>query len=174
MARFESLAVRLGLSGALVAALAACVPSPAEHGPVGVLAHLVDADAMTVHALHPYEHEYMDGGEFADQAETVERFCEQPILGTATVDDAATRDLLLRLVERGIAASDGSVAACFDPRHGISVEKDGVTTDFLICFECLSMDVFVDGVEGKGHLTSNAVEPDVSAIFGDLGLTIAE
>lgn len=129
---------------------------------------------MTIHALFPYEHEYMEGGEHADEADTVARFHGQPVLGTARVDDLATRDLILQLVERGIEASDGTVAACFDPRHGISVAIDGATIDFLICYECLSMEVYRNGERADGHLTVEAVEPELTRLFEDHGLVIAE
>lgn len=145
-------------------------------GPVpdGLLGHLAGSDAMTIHATHPYEHEFMEGGEFEDRADTVPRFHGQPVLGTAQVTDAALRDRLLALVERGIEASDGRVAMCFDPRHALSIVKDGRVTDLLICFECYSMSVWVDGAKLEGHLTARSVEPGVSAIFEDLGLAIAE
>jgi|GEM_PF-6111354 len=177
MAAFESHAARAATGLALAGLLAACAPASGERdadGPDGVLADLAGADGMTIHALFPYEHEYMEGGEHADEAETVPRFHGQPVLGTATVDDAATRDQLLALVERGIESSDGTVAACFDPRHGFSVEKDGVVTDLLVCYACLSMEVFVDGERADGHLTVEAVEPRITEIFEDLGLEIAE
>lgn len=173
----SSLASVVALGVLAVPALVACSNGPARaKGPVpdGVLAHLAGSDAMTIHATHPYEHEFMEGGDFADQADTVARFHDQPVLGTAEVTDAALRDRLLALVERGIEASDGRVAACFDPRHGISVTVDGEVTDLLICFECHSMAAWVGGVAADGHRTANSVEPEVSRIFEELGLEIAE
>lgn len=36
----------------------------------------------------------------------------------------------------------GGVAACFIPRHGIRVTKNGESHDLLICYECLSAILF--------------------------------
>lgn len=148
----------------------ACIPTPAPDVATGTLAALAHSDALVIHALHPYPRVFEDGSsvELADG----EAFHGYQILGTSEVDDAAQRELLVLLVERGIEASDGRVAGCFNPRHGLSIEKDGLVTDLVICFECHSMSVFEDGVEVAGHRTADSVEPRVTQLFEQSGLTI--
>ena len=41
------------------------------------------------------------------------------MLRRAEIGPAAQQREILELVERGIRESDGTIAACFDPRHGI-------------------------------------------------------
>ncbi|QDU83377.1 hypothetical protein Pla163_04760 [Planctomycetes bacterium Pla163] len=145
----------------------ACAPTPVVA--TGVLAGLAQSDAMTIHALYPYLVRNEDGQPVDDDSET---FHGYRILGSADVDDPSRRDLLVRLVERGIEDSDGRVAACFNPRHGLSIVVDGQVTDLVICFECHSMSVYEDGVEVAGHLTARGLAPQVTALFEEAGLTI--
>ena len=36
----------------------------------------------------------------------------------------------------------GAIAACFNPRHGIRVTTDGVVYDMVICYECMSAEIY--------------------------------
>jgi hypothetical protein len=60
------------------------------------------------------------------------------ILGKTTLKDE-TRKTIVAGLYKGIKDSDGSVAACFNPRHGIRATADGKTVDIVICFECHSL-----------------------------------
>ena len=51
------------------------------------------------------------------------------------------RDELLRAFYKGIAASDGLVAACFNPRHGVRAVLGDESVDLVNCFECFSIQV---------------------------------
>ena len=53
--------------------------------------------------------------------------------------DAATVDAGTVIVSKGL------VAGCFKPRHGIRAVVDGKKVELVICYECLSMSVYVDG-----------------------------
>lgn len=44
---------------------------------------------------------------------------------------------------------------CFNPRHGIHVIRDGETIDFLICFECYSLEMYVDDKYDKSQFLGN-------------------
>jgi hypothetical protein len=48
---------------------------------------------------------------------------------------------LLGALYKGISDSDGMVAMCFNPRHGIRATVGGETVDLVICFECLSIEI---------------------------------
>lgn len=65
-----------------------------------------------------------------------ETFHEYAVLGKTEIRDGKQRGELLRALYQGISDSDGFVAACFDPRHGISATLGGETVDLVICFEC--------------------------------------
>jgi len=66
------------------------------------------------------------------------------ILGRAEITDPD---------ERGARESDGSIGLCFNPRHGLHVEQNGGSVDFVICFECLQ--VHAHGFQpGSEFLTS--------------------
>lgn len=67
------------------------------------------------------------------------------ILGRTTVTDRAQQRNILATIERGDAENDGTVAACFSPRHGLHVQSGDTVVDLVICFECLHMNVYVDG-----------------------------
>lgn len=75
------------------------------------------------------------------------------VLGSTTVTDPAVRTRLITAFKQGVQASDGTVAGCFNPRHGIRVTTKGVTTEFVICFECLQVQVNSGGT-GSSFLTT--------------------
>ncbi len=153
---------------ALTLNLGACSGSQTETGerPDGVLAALADADQVEILALHPYPYQMEKDGQ------DLEEFHGYGVLGQAPLRDQASRNELIATIERGIEASNGMDAACFNPRHGLSVTVNGSTWDLLICYECLSMQVYRDGEEQNGHLTAELVEPEVSAVYRAAGLVI--
>src|SRR6266404_9528764 len=71
------------------------------------------------------------------QSQTV--FHGYDILGHADIPDADERRALVRALARSARESDGSIGACFNPRHGLHVERSGRSVDFVICFECLQV-----------------------------------
>lgn len=72
-------------------------------------------------------------------APPTETFHDYGVLGRTEIRSAEERTELLRALYKGIADSDGMVAACFNPRHGISASLGDETVDLVICFECLSI-----------------------------------
>ncbi len=93
------------------------------------------------------------------------------VIDAAALDEDAQRTALIGLVKRGIQKSDGMVAACFNPRHGLHVTRGGQAADFVICYECLSLDVH--GPRGQeNHTTIEGVQPGVDRVFGTVGLRI--
>jgi hypothetical protein len=134
--------------------------------PDGVLARLAGSDGMRIFALHPRPEELAGGGAL------LEDFHGYPILGQATVPDPSRRDLLLRLLEDGIEASDGSAAHCFEPRHGLSVTAGSTTVDYVICFECRQIQVVENGQRQPDVLTSDAHAGDVTRFFEGAGLVV--
>ncbi|MEZ6018150.1 MAG: hypothetical protein R3F49_23800 [Planctomycetota bacterium] len=95
------------------------------------------------------------------------------VLGRALVSDVATRTQLLDAIGRACRENDGRSAACFAPRHGVRAITEGHTVDLLICFQCLSMRVYADGVSRDSGDLASTQEPEVSGIFRAQGLSIA-
>jgi hypothetical protein len=142
---------------------------PAEPpGDMSAAVHAVlrDADGPTLYALHPFPHE-TQGPTFAD----ADRFHDYVVLGQAEVD-AAVAQAVVAEVHRGIADSDGTVAACFNPRHGIRVAGEGGTVDLVICFECLSLTVHHDGVFEQSLTTTSAPDAALEPFWRAAGLTL--
>jgi hypothetical protein len=67
------------------------------------------------------------------------------ILGKTELASAEQRQEILTALYLGIEEG-GSPALCFSPRHGISAHSGHSSIDFVICFECMQLDVF-----GKRH-----------------------
>ena len=59
------------------------------------------------------------------------------ILGKVEITDPAARQEIVKAVLDGISESDGTVASCFWPRHGVQVLTNGKAVDYVICYECL-------------------------------------
>lgn len=64
------------------------------------------------------------------------------VLGKVEITEPKARLEIMRAINDGISESDGTVASCFWPRHGVHVETEGKTIDFVICYECLQVYVF--------------------------------
>ncbi|MDF1799976.1 MAG: hypothetical protein P1V81_12430 [Planctomycetota bacterium] len=68
------------------------------------------------------------------------------VRGRATISDRSLRLELLTALGDGARENNGMVAACFNPRHAIVAELEGRTCELIICFECLTFQVW-DGSE---------------------------
>lgn len=81
------------------------------------------------------------------------------VLGKTAIknlDKTEEKSAVVDWINEGIKESDGSVAACFNPRHGIKATHDGKTVELVICFECLSMQVFDADGKQSSVLTSGS------------------
>ena len=65
--------------------------------------------------------------------------------------------MLVAALKKGVEENDGTVANCFNPRHGIRATHEGNTVELVICFECLSMQAYL-GAERSGALTTASPE----------------
>jgi len=95
------------------------------------------------------------------------------ILGTAAIKDADTRAKLISRFAAGVAENDGTVAACFNPRHAIKLTYDGKTHDFIICFECYQVQWYVDGQVTKGFLITASPQPTFDETLKNAGVPLA-
>jgi hypothetical protein len=94
--------------------------------------------AMTLYSLH-HEPAY---GQCGDNEQL---FHDYRVLRQVAIVSTADRQRIVEAVRRGIADSDGKMARCFFPRHGVGMIEDGKTVEYLICFECWWTKEFVDG-----------------------------
>src|SRR5262245_57933232 len=114
----------------LVLLLAGCgqkIPEPA-------LSALEKGDKFELYSLDPRPTE----------GEPPNAFYEWENLGSTKVTKADVRKKLVAALKKAAADNDGIAAGCFNPRHAIRVVHEGKTIDLVICFECLSVTVYVD------------------------------
>ncbi|MBX3166911.1 MAG: hypothetical protein KF760_05850 [Candidatus Eremiobacteraeota bacterium] len=81
-------------------------------------------------------------------------FHRHPIRGQAALANRDTDTLLTALARslRRYSSSDG-VFECFDPRHALRLERNGlVEADLLICFECAQLYYYGKGRPMHGYL----------------------
>ena len=96
------------------------------------------------------------------------------VRGRATVTDRDTRLELLEALGAAARENDGMVAACFNPRHAIIAHHGGKTAELIICFECLTFQVW-DGIERVETVDLSETPRSLfDRIFGEHGLSIAE
>jgi hypothetical protein len=74
-----------------------------------------------------------------------EDFRGWPVIGKTTIKDPNTRKRLVAALKKGVEENKGDSMKCFNPRHGIRVTHNGVTADFVICFECFQAIVYIGG-----------------------------
>ena len=149
---------------------ASCSTSHEEVIPLDDRSLLEQSSQMEIFALHPNRHSDEGKPKGAD-----DDFHGYRILDRARLDDAKERKRLVSLVYQGIDKSNGMVAACFDPRHGIRARNGDQVVDLVICYECLQIHLHRstdgDGAD-ESALTSETVEPAVTRIFEAHGLEI--
>jgi hypothetical protein len=70
-------------------------------------------------------------------------FHDNLVIDKAPVPDASQRARIGAAATAGLDPST-PVAACFHPRHAMRAVREGTTVDLVICFECHSVQVFVN------------------------------
>ena len=95
------------------------------------------------------------------------------ILGQTIITDSATRERLNEAFQSGARANDGTMMACFNPRHGIRVTHAGVTTDFVVCFECRQVQVWRGNQKVAFFLVSDSPQPVFDNVLKSAGVPLA-
>jgi hypothetical protein len=90
---------------------------------------------------------------------SAEEFHKWPVIGKTTIKDPDTRKRLVAALEKGVEENKGDIMKCFNPRHGIRVTHGGTTADFVICFECFQVMVYVAGGKGQRFLITDSPAP---------------
>src|SRR5262245_9650245 len=96
------------------------------------------------------------------------------ILGRTSIKDANTRKKLVAALKQGAAENDGMFANCFNPRHGIRVTHEGKTIDFLICFECMRVEIYADQMRDGDFLTARSPQPVFDEVLRQAGVSATE
>jgi Aspartic acid proteinase inhibitor len=96
------------------------------------------------------------------------------VLGKTVVKDKKTREQLAAAVVMGVADNEGLAAACFNPRHGIRVTAAGKTVDFVICFECLQMQVFLGTDRSEDLLIAASPQALFDKVLHSAGVPLAK
>jgi len=89
------------------------------------------------------------------------------VVRTVVINDLGTRQRLVSSFERAVAENQGTVAACFNPRHGIRVTRKQKQVEFVICFECNRVRVF--GLVRGEFLLTNSAQPFFDSVLGNMG-----
>lgn len=101
-------------------------------------------------------------------------FHDWEVHGRTTVKNVQTRQKLVAALEQGIAENEGIVASCFAPRHGIRVTHGGKSADFVICFECQQVLVYVGDRREKGFLVTASPQTTFDSVLTDAKVPLAE
>jgi len=95
------------------------------------------------------------------------------VRGRAVVESRETRLELLQALAKGARENNGMVAACFDPRHAIVAEFEGRTCELIICFECLTFQVWNGSDKVETVDLSQTPRNTFDRIYSQAGLSIA-
>lgn len=163
----------LALAAALSLACAGSPEDPTEQGdpPIGaeLWSIVTGADALTIRRIHPVDARYMKSS--GDELPSDVVFHGYPELGSTELTDPATITDLLDSLRAGIEGNDDTVAACFNPRHGLTAELDGRRVDLLICFECLQIQIHDEtGENVEDALTTEAPAAVFNRVFAEAGI----
>lgn len=123
---------------------------------------LEQADHFELLSLNPHHHQRPAQGDFHGYR----------IQGTAVIADPETRKKLISAFRQGVAENQGMIAACFNPRHGIRVTRNGKQVDFVICFECAQVQSYV-AVEAQ-FLISSSPKSLFDSVLLRAGISTAE
>ncbi len=95
------------------------------------------------------------------------------VRGRATISDRALRLELMQALGDGARENDGMVAACFNPRHAIIATHNGKTCEIIICFECLTFQVWDGSTKIETVDLSETPRTTFDRIYTAAGLSIA-
>ena len=131
--------------------------SPQNKIPDTVEALLTKADGFELYSLDPAREPDM-----AKPAK--DTFHGRKVLGKTEVKDA-DRKRLAEALRTGAEDNSGAAAGCFIPRHGLRLKGGGKTVDLVICFQCLSVEVFEDDKRVGGFLTTGEPQKEFDAVL---------
>lgn len=105
-----------------------------------------------------------------------DRFHGWTVSGKTSVKEAQTRKRLVDALKKGIEEVDGiGRGLCFEPRHGIRVTYQEKTADFLICFHCAQVRIFMGESVAplQDFKISKSPEPVFDQVLSAAGIPLA-
>ncbi len=126
---------------------------PANRIPEDVDSSFDKAKSFRLYSLEPERRDEKDG------------FHGWHILGETEVKDATDRKRICDSLRLSAEDNPGRVANCFNPRHGIRLIDGDKTVDLVICFHCLSVEVFVNHKQVPGFLTTGRPQTELDAVL---------
>jgi hypothetical protein len=139
-------------------------PPVGDKVPEHLLTLLEKADQFELLSLNPQR----------SKEKAADDFHGYKVLGKTTVKDAEVRKKLVAALKKGVEDNDGAAAGCFNPRHGIRATRDGKTAEFVICFECLFVQVFVGDKLEKGLRTTNSPKDTFDGVLKEAKVPLPE
>jgi hypothetical protein len=144
--------------------------NPQNRIPESVEGLLAKADTFELYSLDPAR-EPEERGKAEPAKDT---FHGWKVLGKTEVKGEAERKGLADALRLGAEDNFGVVAACFIPRHGLRLTGGGKTVDLVICFQCLSVQVFMNGERKGGFLTTGDPQKAFDAVLKAAGVKLPE
>ena len=100
------------------------------------------------------------------------RFHGYRILGKVSVADPVQRREVAEVVSQAARTYRGDTKCMFSPRHAVRLASGAKTYDFLICFQCLQMEVYA-GDQLVASLSSGGSPEVLNRIFRAGGIRVA-
>jgi len=94
------------------------------------------------------------------------------VRGRAVLEERSLRLEFLSALAQGAKENDGMVAACFNPRHAIIAESNGQICEIIICFECLTFQIWDGTTRVENADLSETPCRTFDRIFADAGLSV--
>jgi hypothetical protein len=123
------------------------------------------AESFELYSLDPAT----DPREKRDKTET---YYGWKVLGKTRIKEQAVRKKLVDALRLAAEDNATSMAACFIPRHGLRLTSGKETVDLVICFQCLRIQVFVNGNMAKGFLTTGDPQKEFDAVLRAAGVEL--
>lgn len=118
----------------VLACTAQCAHAGSNTLPAEVQQALHSGGHAVLYSLEPWE----------DPDKKTAKFHGYEILGRSELTPAQ-ESTAVAAFDSAITGFDGAIAACFDPRHAISIRTNHHTYDFLLCYSCQQLEVYRDG-----------------------------
>ena len=107
--------------------------------PEEILAALAAPKKVTLFSLEPE----IDHPPEGPQPKSDESHHGFKILGSTELTEEATRTAAIDAIKKAVAAFDGVMARCFEPRHSLRVlTGKGITYDLVVCFQCDQLRIY--------------------------------
>lgn len=129
-----------------------------------------DPEQMILYSLYS-----LDGGDYESGGRpiTTETIDRHPVLGKIEIVDRELRQKIMSALQQGRDEHHrGPTPACFYPRHAIHILAAGRTIDYIICYQCETIEI-IEGNRKAGTRTTNASLAVLNNTLKDAGVPLA-